>query len=254
MDRQAYTKSCSPPNDNQAPMESEHGTTPVVQNRDTQSSPTSPSVDNEPLISLEWSLNPSAHSSSNETAPVLSLFLTLHARIPITIYNEHLDPSRLLSEGRFSIFDLTTETEVPQAKSRFCDFEPPSKVHVPLRENMFYTLYPGIPTPLRTSFGRGSKIRPRPKEENQEGDGSKQAMAKGVHGLAIGHRYRLTIRRTGGWAPVRWWEYGEREEVINPPTGRLDGRKVAYRRAQNPHDGLPVDGSGLVPILFQCIE
>ena len=178
MDPQTYTSSCSPPNANQPLTESDHGTTSTVQNCDAQSPPNSPSVDNEPLISLEWSLDPSVHSFSNDAAPILSLFLPLHARTPITIYNEHLDPSRLLSQGRFSIFDLITETEVPQAKSRFCDFEPPSKVHVPLRENMLYTLYPGKPTQSRTSFGRGSKIRPIPQGENQEGCNGKPAMAE----------------------------------------------------------------------------
>lgn len=33
-----------------------------------------------------------------------------------------------------------------------------------------------------------------------------------------------TCRVGKDWEYIRWWEYGEKEEVMNPPGGRLDGR------------------------------
>ena len=93
-----------------------------------------------PKISITWSLDPTTHSFSSSSAPTLRLCLINHATRPITIYNEYRNPTTLLAEGRFSIFDHTTNSEVAQLKTRFCDFEPPSKVDVPLGEKMFHNL------------------------------------------------------------------------------------------------------------------
>lgn len=90
-----------------------------------------------PCISVSWSLSPTVHPYTNDLAPKLRLVLTSYADNPITIYNESLSPGRMLSKGKFRIFDLTSNQEVQQSKTRFCDFEPPSKVEVPLWESFF---------------------------------------------------------------------------------------------------------------------
>lgn len=53
---------------------------------------------------------------------------------------------------------------------------------------------------------------------------------------------------------MRWWEYGEKEEVINPLTGRLDGREVIYRQYKNPHPRIKLDLKDLPDIDFWCVE
>ncbi|KAI4266255.1 MAG: hypothetical protein L6R38_008849 [Xanthoria sp. 2 TBL-2021] len=200
----------------------------------------------QPSISAEWSLDPTTHSFSSDTSPTLTLSLTNHANRPITIYNEYLIPSQVLAEGHFVIFDHTTNKVVDQLKTRFCDFPPPSKIHVPLRDHMFHTLYPGRPVSFTAMFGRSSKSPPRPRLEEQ------QRQARGVDGLEIGHEYSL--RPGEGWGYIRWWEYGEKDEVISPPSGKLDGREIAYKRTKTPHPGIRVNVEALAEIRFRCVE
>ncbi|MCJ1461846.1 hypothetical protein MMC07_000445 [Pseudocyphellaria aurata] len=183
-----------------------------------------------PRIFVSWSLNPTTHSYSNDVAPTLSLALTSHADRPLTIYNDSVLPRHMLVEGKFVIFDVTSNVEVPQRKSRLCFFEPPSKVQVPLREHLFHTLYPEVPVVFETAFGR----------------------ATGVDGLEPEHHYRLGPGQ--GWGYVRWWEYGEKEEVMNPPSGKLDGRRIAYRHSKNPHQGIYLETGNMSAIDFWCTE
>ena len=81
-----------------------------------------------------------------------------------------------------------------------------------------YTLYPGTPVSFIATFAI-SKSPPRPSLPHQS------LRPRGIHGLEIRHKY--VLRPGQGWGWVRWWEYGEKDEVINPPTGKLDGRTVA---------------------------
>ncbi len=211
-----------------------------------------------PKVSLGLSLEPTTHSYSSTTAPKLILSLTSHAPRPLTIYNDAIRPGRLVAEGKFSIFDVTSNVFVQQMKTRFCMFEPPSKVHVPLREDMFYTLYPEIPVTLETSFGRNIRA-PKPRSDPEFGSINPRRddiQARGVDGLEIGHQYRLGIN--GGWGAIAWWEWGEKEEVINPPEGKLDGRKVVYhdrkRSRKTPHEPILVDKKGVEEVEFCCTE
>ncbi|KAL8914700.1 MAG: hypothetical protein Q9171_000713 [Xanthocarpia ochracea] len=198
----------------------------------------------QPEIAAAWSLNPTTHSFSSDTSPTLTLSLTNHGDRPITIYNEHMDPSRVLAEGSLVIFDLTTDTPVDQLKTRFCDFQPPSK-DVPLRETKFHTLYPSKLVSFTATFGR-SKSPSQPSLPGQP------LRARGVHGLEIGHEY--VLRPGTGWGWVRWWDYGEKDEVINPPGGRLDGRTIAYKHSKAPHAGFHVNVKALPEIKFNCVE
>lgn len=204
-----------------------------------------------PCISVSWSLSPTVHSYSNNFAPKLCLILTSHADKPLTIYNESLNPGRMLAEGKFRIFDLTNNLEIQQRKSRFCDFEPPSKVQVSLREHLFHTLYPEIPLVFETDFS-GGKHAPQALREPEFAFDSKnpRMKARGVDGLEPGHHYRLESEQ--GWGFIRWWEYGEKEEVMNPPSGRLDGRRIAYGYKSSPHRGIHLDKGNMSGIFFSC--
>ena len=144
----------------------------------------------EPNVIIDWSLEPTTHSYNSDSSPTVKLSLTIHSDRPITIYKEHIDPSTILAEGRLSIFDHTTNTEVDQIKTRYCSIPPPSKVHVPLREQLFHTLYPDVPVTFTTSFGR-SKTPSRPKSIDTEDGPGKNNQARGVHGLEPGHHYSL---------------------------------------------------------------
>ena len=212
-----------------------------------------PEQESVPVISLNWTLDPTSHSFSSELPPTLCLILTSHADKPITIYNETLNPSRLLCEGKFPIFDQTDSIEVPHHKRIYCDFEPPSKIKVPLREKLFQTLYPEMPLVLATPFGP-TDWPPKPFSEGYVKPGVEFSTrrALGVDGLKPGHHYSLRARK--GWGQIRWWEYGEKEEVMNPPTGKLDGRKVAYRRSKNPHPPIMLDVKNVQDIDFWCVE
>ncbi|KAL8950525.1 MAG: hypothetical protein Q9222_003448 [Ikaeria aurantiellina] len=204
-----------------------------------------------PTISVDWSLDSTTHSFSSMKAPIWNLFLISHAKQPITIYNEYMNPSRVLAEGKLSIFDHTANVEVDQLKTRFCDIPPPSKVHVPLRENMFHTLYPETPYYFTATFGSG-RMPSRPKLPDGVPDQRNRKKARGVDGLEVGHQYSL--RPGKGWGYIRWWEYGEKDEVMNPPGGRLDGREVAYKHKKTPHPGIRVKVEELPEIEFQCVE
>ncbi|KAL9637859.1 MAG: hypothetical protein Q9164_001942 [Protoblastenia rupestris] len=215
-------------------------------------------LDEEPLpdISIEWRLDPTTHSfSRNSTPPTLCLILTSHDKRPITIYDESLSPGHLLAEGKFSIFYHTTNAHVARSKSRFCHFEPPSKIEVPLRESLFHTLYPEVPVVFSTVFGRSNKA-PKPalraEEANVDVKQYPHRPGRGVDGLEPNHHYCLRAER--GWGYIRWWEYGEKDEVMNPPSGRLDGRTVAYRRSKNPHRGIQLEVQSLPDIDFWCVE
>ncbi|KAL8740395.1 MAG: hypothetical protein Q9190_006903 [Brigantiaea leucoxantha] len=199
----------------------------------------------QPKIAADWSLEPTTHSFSNNASPVLKLFLTSHDSRPITIYNEFMIPSIVLADGSFDIFDYTENKTVDQIKTRYCDIPPPSKVKVPLREHLFHTLYPGEPVVFTATFGT-SKTPSRPKHECERNQ------SRGVHGLEIGHLYGL--RPGKDWGFIRWWEYGEKDEVINPPGGKLDGREMAYKHKKTPHAGIRVKVEELPEIRFECVE
>ena len=205
----------------------------------------------EPNVTVNWSLEPRIHSYSSDISPTLKLSLTNHGKRPITIYDEDLNPFTILAEGHLSIFDHTAKSEVDQVKTRFCNIPPPSKVNVPLREQLFHTLYPEVPVVFTTTFGR-SKTPSRPKSINGDNSSRRKSQARGVHGLEPGHHYGLRPGKARGF--IRWWEYGEKDEVINPPQGKLDGREVAYDDRKAPHQGIHVNLADLPEIQFWCIE
>ena len=207
-----------------------------------------PQTETAPHISVELALDPPIHSYSSDAAPRLRLTLTSHADRPITIYDDGAvaSPGRLLAQGSLAVRDVARGVDVPRRKARFCDFEPPRRVAVPLREALFHTLYPETPAAFEAAFGRKSGA-PEPL-----GDADAAGRLAGVEGLEPGRHYRL--RSDGGWGWIRWWEYGEKEAVIDPPGGKLDGRTVAYRHHKNPHPGIRLDTKSIPVVDFWCTE
>ena len=121
---------------------------------------------------------------------------------------------------------------------------------VPLRllaEGSFtiFDLTAGTPVSFIATFGI-SKSPPRPSLPHQS------LRPRGIHGLEIRHKY--VLRPGQGWGWVRWWEYSEKDEVINPPTGKLDGRTVAYKHSKAPHPGFRINIEALPAIKFMCVE
>lgn len=104
-----------------------------------------------------------------------------------------------------------------------------------------------MPVAFAAVFGRG-KSTPKPKDPGGHESEQSRNKVKGVDGLETGHRYSL--RPGSGWEYVLWWDYGETDEVMNPPESRLDGRKAAYRRTKNPHPGIQVEVEKLPEIGF----
>ncbi len=212
-----------------------------------------PEQESVPQISLSWTLDPTTHSYSSDLPPTLSVVLTSHAKRPITFYNDCVKPGRLLYKAAFSIFDCTSGVEVKQRKRIYCVFEPPSKVKVQLPEHMFWTLYPEVPLVFTAAFGP-TKEAPKAfsdvyTEANVE---LPPEQARGVDRLIPGHHYRLRAGRS--WGRIRWWEYGEKEEVMNPPNGRLDGRELIYRTNKSPHPRIDLHPENLPDIDFWCVE
>ncbi|ERF71378.1 hypothetical protein EPUS_09050 [Endocarpon pusillum Z07020] len=190
-----------------------------------------PEQESVPRISLNWTLDPTPHSFSTELPPTICLILTSHANKPITIYNEALNPSRLLSEGKFPIFDQTDNIEVPHRRRIYCDFEPPSKIKVPLREKLFHTLYPAVPgsvsracNPFRanqlgpqTLLGGLHQARSRASEKTRLRGG--RAQARPSLQLASGTRLGLDpvvgVRGEGRGHESAKWETRRQESGIS---------------------------------------
>jgi hypothetical protein len=52
------------------------------------------------------------------------------------------------------------------------------------------------------------------------------------------------------WNSIRWWDYGTRDEILNAPNRRLDGRSVAV--GSGPHPTIVIDLKIVTPIHFEC--
>ena len=223
--------------------------------------------DSIPKITATISLDPLQHSFSSSKAPTLHLNLTSHHTSPITIYADDISPSLMLAYGALEITDLATGLSVSNIKRNYCKFEPPSKVDVPLREDLFYTLHPNTPLTLSTPFTHkrsNDESKPLPKSQPDYGDAnpnsrplSTDRTAYGVDSLEADHSYRLTMAdnsRANFSKEIRWWEYGPKELVVYGEDGipKLDGRKVHWRTG--PHPSIWIDLSEFNGLTFSCTE
>lgn len=116
---------------------------------------------------------------------------------------------------------------------------------------LFHTFYLDVPLGFEMNFG-GADHAPRALWEPESTVDFKHSRmkARGVDGLEPGHHYRLGPGQ--GWGCIPWWEYGEKEEVMNPSGGRLNGRRIAYRRNKNPHPAIYLDKGNISDIFFSC--
>lgn len=213
-----------------------------------------------PIISASISITPATHSFSNQQAPTLNLIITSQHSDPITIYADDLRPSLMLACGAFTITSLTNGCEIKQTVRTNCRIPPPSKVSVPLNEELFHTLLPKKPLTLSTPFSRRrpeSGGRPLAKSDpDYANDRTARSGACGVDGLEPGNDYILNLASTSRvqWNIIRWWEYGTKEQVLHPEGNEsaLDGRKVKFGRG--PHEAITIDTTSIGPVTFQCRE
>lgn len=227
------------------------------------------SIDNEqktmdtqskPKISATISLSSSTHSYTSSQPPSLNLILTSHHPTPVTVYADDLSPSLMLACGAFTITSLTTGSIIKQSRRTHCRIPPPTKVAVPLLEDLFHTLLPHTPTTLSAPFSRSRKNtsgKPLAKDDPEYGnDPSARHGACGVDGLEAGEDYVLQLAGDSRvpWNTVRWWKYGTKEEVLHPEDAEegLDGRKVRF--GAGPHEAIVVDSTAFKGLSFKCVE
>ena len=131
-----------------------------------------------------------------------------------------------------------------QRRSTRCKIPPPSKVAVPLNEQLFRTLLPG--TPLVFSAPFYSTLLAKDDPNYAAGGG-------GVDGLEPGHRYVLALADNPrvSWNFIRWWEYGTKEQVLRGEK-KLDGRAVRFD--PGPHEAIIIDSKSVRDVAFQCPE
>lgn len=213
-----------------------------------------------PNISASLSLSPATHSYTNSLAPSLNITVTSHHPEPITIYADDLSPALMLKCGAFIITDLTTGSEVRQSRSTHCRIPPPSKVVVPLNEQLFHTLLPNTPVTLSAPFTRSRPSTGGKALAKDDPDYTSHRSAKhgacGVDGLEPGHNYILSLASNSRvfWDIIRWWEYGTKEQALHADSdeSKLDGRRVSY--GPGPHESIMVDSTSIVSVAFQCLE
>ncbi|KAK2756848.1 hypothetical protein FQN53_008548 [Emmonsiellopsis sp. PD_33] len=215
-----------------------------------------------PRLSTTLSLSPPKHSFSSSQAPSLNLTLTSHHSEPITIYADNLSPSLMLTSSALTITDLSTGQEVPQLKRTHCVIPPPSKVTVPLRKDLFYTLFPNTPVTFSAPFTRirpGTGGKPLAASDPEYGsDPTAKRGACGVDGLEPGSRYILTLAANPRvrWDVIRWWEYGTKEQVLYGGSASdepvLNGRDVRF--GNGPHEPIVVDLANVDYVTFECQE
>ena len=214
-----------------------------------------------PIISVSISITPANYSYSNQQAPNLNLIVTSQHPEPITIYADDLSPSLMLVCGAFTITNLANGCEIEQSVRTNCRFLPPSKVAVPLNEQLFHTLLPNHPLTLSAPFSRSRAEtggRPLVKSHpDYASDRTARYGACGVDGLEPGNHYLLSLAskpRAPHWRTIRWWEYGTREQVLHPNGNEstLDARKVRFGRA--PHEAIEIDTTSIGIVTFRCWE
>ncbi|MCJ1425511.1 hypothetical protein MMC29_003411 [Sticta canariensis] len=213
-----------------------------------------------PKISASFSLSPATHSYASSQAPNLNLTITSHHPNPITIYTDDLSPSLMLRCGAFTITDLTTGSEVRQSCSTHCRIPPPSKVAVPLNEQLFHTLPLNTPLTLSAPFTRSrtsTDDKPLAKDDpNYTSHRAAKHGICGVDGLEPGHNYALSLANNSriSWNIIRWWEYGTKEQVLHKDGSerKLNGRAVKF--GPGPHEAIMVDSKSVGVIAFQCQE
>lgn len=213
-----------------------------------------------PKISASLSLFPTTHSYANLQAPDLNLTITSHHPDPITIYADDLSPALMLTCGAFVITALNSGSEVRQSRSTHCRIPPPSKVAVPLNEQLFHTLLPNTPLTLSAPFTRSRTStggKPLAKDDpDYTSDRSAKHGACGVDGLEPGQNYTLSLASNPRviWDIIRWWEYGTKEQVLHADgnESKLDGRAVKF--GPGPHEAIMVDSKSIGVVAFQCQE
>jgi hypothetical protein len=183
-----------------------------------------PPANERPLIDIKLSMTPSSYAFTEQTPPTVTLELTSHAEMPITIatWASPLDIRRALISNGFIIIDRATGSAVPTTRLLVQRTEL-KRVRGTSDEHEYLTLEPHVPLTLSTGFSRnGGKIKPQPRAVVQRGweldeHGNERKIrrskkATGVDGLEAGHQYLVRLNHEllerCKWTPAR------KEEVL----------------------------------------
>jgi hypothetical protein len=183
-----------------------------------------------PLIDIKLSITPSTYAFTEQTPPTITLEVTSHAEVPITIFTwgSPLDIRSALTRNGFVIIDKATESAVPTTQT-LIQRSALKRIRGTFDEQYFLTLEPHVSMTLSTLFGRnGSNVKQQPKAVVQRGweldeHGNERRIrrstkATGVDGLEPGHEYLVRLNHElleqCKWTPVR------KEEVLIDPSER----------------------------------
>ncbi len=165
---------------------------------------------------LSLSLSTSSEVLDINGWPDFTLEVTVisHACRPITVLtrNTILDPGGALWQDRFEFVDTESDTKVNRERLALCN-------HGPIRrtwksEKLFLTLHPGVPHVVTRTLSTPGSDLSLPQDETD------------INGLELGHTY--VVRATQGH-PVTWWDYGTKEELLDPP-----GKSIALTGRRPP--------------------
>ncbi|KAL8712687.1 MAG: hypothetical protein Q9220_003219 [cf. Caloplaca sp. 1 TL-2023] len=185
-----------------------------------------------PTLSIKLTLSAETYSFSHSETPKLFLSVISNAERPFTIftYGTILNPHTALHQRGFIITDLVDGLEIPVIQ---VFIQPQRKPFRRVRgcndEKYFLTIFPGIPTTVRASFGPED---PRPKHAMNERRSTspergktsprRSTRVRGVDGLEAGHRYRLDVSEEG--LQLGWWKWGTKDDILvdpdSPPNNR----------------------------------
>ena len=181
-----------------------------------------------PTIKVSLSLSPPTHCFTRDSAPIITLKLSLLSTppppSPVTLYTEKtpLDIQHALSHRGFTIRDLTTDQDV--ANTTFVNnamrmATPRQRVRGCTEEPYFLTLDPSSPSSFSSGEAtaelshpfRRAGFRPQPWSVVQRGhevDAATGAARAGIDGLEPGHEYEVgldvgALRDHVMWAPAR---------------------------------------------------
>ena len=174
-----------------------------------------------PSVNISLSLSSNSHSCGSPTPPILSVTVTSHAAVPLTLLTWHtaLHPHLALGQGAFTLKDKIAKTTIPQKTVRLSR-GPLRRLAGSSDAAYFITLYPGAPVTVSTAFGpmnqpplpRGHPGRMRP-----AAGGTVPRSACGVDGLEVGRKYEVAV--VDG-LKISWWRWGTSEEVLETAGSR----------------------------------
>ena len=193
-----------------------------------------------PKILVSAKLDPPVLSLSNKAASNLVLALISTHEKPITFFGDDVSPKVMLLYAAFKKFRPKHQRICFQPWAHLLQNTPAHKSSSAMREHLFHTLMPNTPLGSSAPFAPNIKRLIKSHSDTDPHPPPHSSM----HGLAAlppGQWYLLVIDESTRirWNYVRWWDYGTKDEVLNPGGKKLDGRKVAH--SLGPHPAIEIN-------------